>query len=919
MTVTETLQGLGKWDVSFHNVPKDTLNKIQYFGHIAVHPGHIDYRMEGDAALLSARYVGVITEKDAQQDTLEISGAGMASWLGDSDQKGSVIETPVTFTAQTFANTVRALLPSSGAITEGTLFNLVQTFTGSFVFQSPREAIDYVCETVGAEWRVKGNGTLDAGLVTDLFVTNPRALVSRRLQGVDMSLRSFLGQGKSSQDVQDFSTRVVLLAMGQEASTVTATADINPVLNPFKDIHGNTVKLTRLISESTTDPTNAPARAQLQMNRFSGATNALSLSTKDYDVKGTVVVGDYVWVYDEEIGLSDPTNEVLFQGVRCNPMKLRLTEITFPISSHMSVGYRDPNGVWYNLTDYVDAESGDTQFTVGDFQKSLSGADGGIVGSRPQPDTSIPGQPTWVTPFTQSIYQNLRGDTRAQAQLTWTRPNNEDGSSISDGDHYEIRYRQASTPLFPVTWSQVATKTWSQLGTWDNPIQYVVGEWNYLYVPWEQLSFLIIDLLPNMPYEAQIRAVDGATPANAGDWSALTSWQSNGDIIPPSQPAPPTVFASRIAVQVVHELGTVAGGTFNLDLDLHHLEIHGEYEPNFTPTDATLLGKIIANAGMITGHIPAIGTVPIESVAPVYFKVIAVDNDGNQSLPSPAVQQTAELIDDAHISNLTVSKVTAGTITSDWILGASIKTGLTGARAELDANGIRLYDTTNAQTANFDATTGNVTLVGKISTKGTGQRIEIDPLPTSGVARLNWYNDPAVTTDRISAYFLPGFGLALENQDSSFTTKGGKTQLSGTFGIFGFKNATHDNYLWFHDDGNVQLKVDGQVDIQSGNGAAELIMGADNYIQLKGRWLPTAMGGQSAVVVGWNDSVGGGPLNAGWGYGATLADNSSPIPAVYYTSDVATMVTYSPNTSGFDSHSNMPGTWGLHWWVYRSA
>lgn len=890
MTVTETLQGLGGWDLTLSGLPREIGDKLQYFGHIAIHSGRVDYRVQGDAALTSARYVGVIQKSDAEGETFEVGGPGMASWLGDADQKGSVIETPIVFSNSNFDDAIRALLPSSGAVTEGTIFNLAETYSGSFVFQSPREAIDYVCETVGAEWRVNGNATLDAGLVTDLFVTNPKTLISRRFQGADMQLRSFLGDGKASQDVADFSTRVLLLAMGTEASTVTAAADINPLLNPFVDLHGNPVELTRLVSESTTDSTNAPARAQLQMNRFSGSTDALKLSTSDYDVKGDIAVGDYAWVFDDEIGLQDTANEIIFEGFRCNPMKLRMIEITFPITNQMAVGYRDPSGQWWNLTDYIVPETGATTLVVGDYKKSLSGADGGVIGSRPQPDTSVPDVPTWVTPFTQSIYQNLRGDTRAQAQLTWLRPGNTDGSSISDGDHYEIRYRQASTPLFPVTWAQLAGFQWNALGTWDNPIQYTPGEWQYVYVPWSQLDFLIIDLLPNMPYEAQIRAVDGATPANFGDWSSTTSWQTNGDIIPPTQPAAPTVYASRIAVQVVHELGKISGGTYNLELDLHHFEVHGEYEPNFTPTEATLLGKIIANAGMITGHIPAIGTVPIESVAPVYFKVIAVDNDGNQSLPSMAVQQTAELIDDAHISNLTVTKITAGTITSDWIMGASIKTGLTGARAELDAHGFRLYDVNDVNTVNLDADDGSAFFQGTMQSGSGAQRIVVNPNPT-GIARIDMFDD-ASTNHTTLVQFGTNFVMQLEaNSDRS--VQGGKLQFGTGTSIFGHV---------------------------SGGNEAFIALGSDEGIQVKGYWAATTIAGHSAIVVGHDDAIAAGLGNVSYGYGATMVDRSNPLGHAYSSEGPwAGYPTMSPTSTGF--LVRLPATAavkGFHWWVYRS-
>lgn len=723
MSITETLQGLGGWSAQFRGIPQDLFDKIQYFGHVVIHTGRIDYRTEGDAALSSSRYTGVVRKKIGDSESFTLGGPGMAMWLGDEDKKGAVIETLTAFDNETFQNTIRGLLPSSGSVTEGTIYNLASNFSGSFQYVSPREAIDYVTSTVGAVWRVNGNGTLDAGLETDLFVTLPKTILSRREQGVDMTLRSMLGSMKTDQDVEDFTTRVLLLAQGDGASVITADADINPGLNPYKDVHGNTVALTRLVSESTTDSTNADARAQLQLNRFSSTRNALTLSSSDYDIKGDVKVGDYFWVHDPELGVVDTANEVIFRGKVIYPMKLQLTELTTPIDTRMSIGYRDWAGVWYNLTDYFIVESGDSTLVVGGYNRSLTSGDGGVAGSRPVADTSVPGVPTWVTPFQMSVYQSpVNGDTKAQVMLNWTRPNNTDGSAIADGDHYEIRWRNASTPLFPVRWADLSTRRWGDIkasgGTWGEPIQYPVGDWNYTAVPFDSLKFLMQELTPNMPYEAQIRAVDAATPPNAGAWSSLTSFQTLGDTFPPATPAPPSVAASKLAIQVTHLLGRSDGGTFNLDLDLHHLEVHGSYEPNFSPSGGTLVGKMIANSGMIVGQVAVVQTFSIDKLFPVYFKVVAVDAAGNKSNPSSAAQTTAQLIDDAHISDLTVSKVTAGTITSDWIVSANVATGSSGARAGMNFQGFYAYDRANNATFKVDSGTGDVYSLGNLTIGG---------------------------------------------------------------------------------------------------------------------------------------------------------------------------------------------------------
>lgn len=776
MSVTETLQGLGGWSLTLVDAPAELIDALQYFGHVAIHTGRVDYRTQGDSALTSSRYTGVLRKKELNDDTMVIGGPGMAMWLGDEDQKGEVYETPVVITAQTFENALRLLLPDS--VTEGTFFNIGQNFTGTIQNMSPRQAIDYVCSTLGAEWVVRGDARLDAGLESDLFVTVPKTVVARNESGVDMLLRGYLGNAKTAQDVEDFTTRVALLGTTAEGvSVITATADINPGLNPYRDRWGNPIKMTRFVSETATDPTNAPARAQLQLNRFSDTRDSLTLDSDEYDIKGDLSVGDYMWVHDPEIALVDGNNQIIFRGKRLNPMKLRLTELTWPLTNKFSVGFRDWSGKWWNLTDWIEVESGSSTLVVGGYNRSLTsgGADGGAGGTVPVPDPSIPDVPTWVTPFIQSVYQSITtGDTKAQVQLHWTRPNNTDGSSIVDGDHYEIRWRTSSTPIFPATYNQLAGLQWNALGTWDQPIVYPVGDWTYLFVAWSQLTVLLQELSPSMPYEAQIRAVDGAVPSNYGAWSTLTVFQTNGDTIAPSTPAPPLVAASRIAAQVTHTLGVAAGGTYNLDSDLHHLEIHGQYEPNFTPSDATLLGKIIANVGMINAQVPAVGTVPIESTNPTYFKVIAVDNSGNKSNPSAATQQTALLIDNAHISDLTVSKVTAGTIQADWLVGARIATAFTGPRVEMAPDGITTVNSNGDVSLRVDSATGDVQTIGSLKSGVLGTRVEINPVVGVRLPEIRLYPATGSNYAVINAFSFgtPYAGAGMNSGSSDGVTQG---------------------------------------------------------------------------------------------------------------------------------------------------
>ena len=756
MPIHDVLNALGSWDLTLtSSTPPDLWDAIDFFGHVALIPGRLDPAQYGDNLLTAARYVGVVRKRDNSGDDrrtkqveqgYELGGVGMAFWLGDDDGdgKGDVYENAITPASASFASTINQLLPASGAVTAGTIHSVSGTYSGRHQYETPRKAIQFVCDTFTASagqkvgWRVNGDGTLDAGFEADLYVTDPRCVISRKTSGKDTSgVESVPGAFGVSRDMEDFSTRVVLLAEGEGESIATGTADISPGLNPYKNIHGGSLKLTRLASESDTGVTLADTRAELLLSQYTSSQDELVVETDNYYIEGSFSVGDYVWVWDPNAGLVDTSTEITFRGERLNPIKLQVTEAKWPVTEGYTVAYRDADGVWYDLTDHVEWDSSHTVYvTVGGFARALEGSGAQPVGSRPSQDTSVPGVPIFVEPFLGSAYLDSRGYTRARTIIQWNAPLNVDGSTVLDGDHYEIRYAVDADMIYPATWSQVSQISWADMETWGQPFVAPTGEWQHMFVAWGQSTAQLNDLSPGVGYDVQIRAVDKA--GNTGAWSNTTTFVASEDNIPPSTPAAPSVAGSRIALQITHALGKSSGGTYNLESDLQHLEVHVDYEPSFTPSESTLKAKVNATAGMIQAQIPAIATVQVEETSTRYVRVIAVDKTGNKSGPSDAASATALLIDDAHISDLTVSKVTAGTIAASWVMAGEIKTADTGARARMSADGYELYNAGGTRTFFADATTGDVAIVGQLKSGTTGKRIEINPTSTL-LPEIRWY------------------------------------------------------------------------------------------------------------------------------------------------------------------------------------
>ncbi|MEU1088972.1 hypothetical protein ABZ401_19415 [Streptomyces sp. NPDC005892] len=953
MTIQETLNALGRWDIDLlPTVPRETLDALKFFGHVAVIRGRIDPAQYGDNLLGAARYVGVLRSNslgdDARtkipNDNIKIGGVGMAMWLGDEDNKGDVLENATVFASGSlFPDVIRGLLPASGAVTEGTLYPVAGTYSGTHQWQSPREAIQYVCQTmstpaVPVSWRVNNTGTLDAGPESSLFRTVPQCVVVARGAGQDMALTAIPGSMDLTGDVEDYTTRVVLLAEGEGASTATGSADLNPGSNPYKDIHGHPLKLTRLVSESDTVTANATVRAQLALSQFIAPQQDLRLSIQDYDVKGEFALGDYVYAYDPDKGLVDTSNEILFRGQRLNPIRLQVNEISWGVTADYTVAYRAADGTWYDLTDHIETSDAGTYVTVGDFARQLVNSGTEPVGSRPNADTSIPGIPTLVEPFSGATYLDSKGFTRARTILAWNAPNNVDGSTILDGDHYEIRFAVDADMLYPATWAAVSQVRWMDLQSWAQPFAAPDNGWQIAYAPWGTSTLQLQDLSTGIGYDVQIRAVDKT--GNKGAWSSTTTFVTTTDNIPPSAPAAPSVAGSRIALQVTHELGRASGGTYNLEDDLHHLEVHVDYEPTFTPSATTLKAKVSATAGMIQGQVPVVATVQVDETSARYVRVIAVDIAGNKSGPSDAATATALLIDDAHISDLTVSKVTAGTITASWLMGGEIKTADTGARARMSIDGYELYNPGGTRTFFASAATGDVTIVGQLKSGATGKRLEINPTG-SFLPEIRFYPDSGAEFGFMNAY-SSGTDVSVGVNSSQYDGGSGVQVVSRTvlgtdsarlevvkasnqerFGgyVLASPGSFYSGYIKEGVDGGYMYADPSQVFISHDDSkpteAKVHLIGGQVFVY--GKWANYLIPGTRQAI--WAGDVDGvsGASSMTIGYGTTMATPLYPVATVRDNISHELYMTTTPTTSGFDFAITpaASGAWAMHYWSWR--
>lgn len=344
-------------------------------------------------------------------------------------------------------------------------------------------------------------------------------------------------------------------------------------------------------------------------------------------------------------------------------------------------------------------------------------------------DKTVPNTPIITSVLTNVYYPTDGVSVRAQAEVKWTLPTNTDGSVISDGHHFELRLRPDVTADYSATWFEASDLTWAELYIWGQPTIPAISNngWQVVYVGWDDLETFIQELTPGVDYQIQIRAVDSSTPQHFSDWSAITTFSADQDSIAPPKPAPPVVASSLLSIQVTHYLGRADGGTFNLPPDMAYIEVHVG-PAAFYPDESSRVGKIIADNGLIRSGTPVIQTFNIDNTESVFVRVVAVDRAGNRSAPSNAVTSTINLIDDAHVSDLTASKITAGTISSSIILGGVIKTAETGARAEMNFEGFRIYSEDEDPT---------VSLLGNPSTNGNFLLIKDLEDPTHTLAGID--------------------------------------------------------------------------------------------------------------------------------------------------------------------------------------
>jgi len=646
MSVTEKLMGDGRFDLRLNvtTTPTSVLNKLAGWSHIIVTPQPLSPDQFDDNTILeSARYTGVILRKETDGSTMTLVGKGLGVWLGDKDNRGRMINTPtrsfnnVSLATALDSNTVpygilRDDAGNTGGLIKGTVTETGTNFTGRFIYTNAKTALEQICVVTDAEYKIKPNGEIDVGSASNLFTTTPTTVIVRNQGGDDPNITGVqISQLKSEFNAEDYVSEVRLLGENAGFNVTEGLATQSSI--PYKDLFGNELKRTALVSETNIPDNQKDVRATATLDEFNRTKQTIRLVTEIYDINGEYNTGDYVYVYDPDIDFVDETNEVEYRGQIIHPVSIRVLGITFPISAGAGVYHRDKDGNYTDLSGYVEYDTGEATIEVGESPRSLIDDlkySGRLIQDKYADLGSVPDTPGSVA-GTVSTYLNNEGITEGAIAVTWDEPNNTDGTVMTDGYQYRIRYKPTSSTGY----------------------QYVATEWN-------DTDVTIYGLITGTSYHIGVAAVD--TKGYESTYSTNITVAIPPDTTAPSQPKQAdTIATSPLRVLITHSLGKQGElNDYTLERDIERLNVYGSTTSGFTVNSDSKLGEIPVTYANIFSQIPVQGVISLDSTDVSYFRFTAVDRSGNESVPSTEQSASAELVDSQHIATAAIATAHIG-------------------------------------------------------------------------------------------------------------------------------------------------------------------------------------------------------------------------------------------------------------------
>lgn len=358
------------------------------------------------------------------------------------------------------------------------------------------------------------------------------------------------------------------------------------------------------------------------------------------------------------------------------------------------------------------------------WRRMTAAVSGGVVVGTSQPapgeDTMPPAAPTGVTVGSDAYTEGI--DTYATLIVGWTPvTTNQDTTPAGDVAGYRVQWR----PQADAT------------GGWRLGADQAGGSSS-------TTTFGGVD--PGINVLVRVAAYD--VSGNQSAWSTEVLAGTESDTTPPAVPSTPTVTPYlgqlRVAWNGLDSVGAAMAA------DLQFVELHIGLSAGFTPSTSTLRDTFSTVAGeRVITDLPY-GTTH-------YARLIAVDYQGNRSAASAAGSATPEqvvsadvfdgaigsakladlavttakindlAVNNAKVGDLSVGKLTAGTLSVSVTNAGMIRSGVSGQRYELDAAGLRFYNSSDVQTGSLTGSGASSFLTGEFRTALTGTRIVLNP------------------------------------------------------------------------------------------------------------------------------------------------------------------------------------------------
>jgi hypothetical protein len=378
--INQQLMAAGSWDLQLKpETPQSVLNQLttaNQFGHLIVTPTWVDPAGFTAAQLMAlARYTGVYRRRSS--DGLALSGAGLAIWLGDENDKGKLTQVAVNDTV-TFGTWVNRILNPGGSydLGNGLAAPSFETGLGNFTLRSlagvtARTLLDMLCLKANAEWRVNMQlGRVETGTLTWLYPTQttPTVVLTRDGGSRDMNIRGLPAVFDDDADVEDYSTGVHVHYNNDTALSVTT---LTP---PYKQLAGNNILMERVVTAS--DVTGATPAGQVgagELAKTNAPRRQVQVSTDVYDPAADIQPGDSVWLHDPRLGYGNTANELEYRGRTIHPTKRRVYGLSWPWRQGMGAFLRlpDASGTVVDFTEWVVPEDGAASIEIGASNRSL--------------------------------------------------------------------------------------------------------------------------------------------------------------------------------------------------------------------------------------------------------------------------------------------------------------------------------------------------------------------------------------------------------------------------------------------------------------------------------------------------------------------------------------------------------------------